>query len=188
MFYKTRDHLREWKNRNRTVRKFLWLPRSFPGDSHGRWLCYADIVEQVKQTNRGYDGGGFIYNYKWVEVGFADSYKEPMKSVTPWHPLDEDEYNPYGAPYRRGLDDSAFGYEDEKSKRYNLSLPFVFPLGSLVEVKPWGCRLFVKSHSRTEANRPVYWLALMPEDEGSHSEPYLGHQLEAVVKEAKETK
>ena len=74
MFFKTRDHLREWKDQNRTVRKFLWLPRSFSGDSHGRWLCYADMVEQVKQTNRGCDGGGFIYDYKWVEVGFADSY------------------------------------------------------------------------------------------------------------------
>lgn len=59
--------LEEKSGERRTVRKFLFLPREFNGET--RWLKFAYIIEEVQPTflNHTYD----IAEYEWVEIGFA---------------------------------------------------------------------------------------------------------------------
>ena len=59
----------------RTVRKFLLMPRHYTNSKSKRWLEYADIVEQVERTILG--RYGILYDfYEWVEIGFADEMGE----------------------------------------------------------------------------------------------------------------
>lgn len=60
----------------RTVRKFLWFPKSFPGDTERRWLEFANIDEQFEIVvheeicEQTFD----IWRRqekKWIEIGWS---------------------------------------------------------------------------------------------------------------------
>ena len=64
-----------WKNNNslkvgqtRTVRKFLWIPRSL-GETETRWLEFADIEEVVVRRN---DFENACSWKEWQEVALED--------------------------------------------------------------------------------------------------------------------
>lgn len=58
----------------RVRRKFLWWPRTFPNSKEGRWLCFANIREQVQMRLHYLDEDAVPYKrtWSWVELGFAD--------------------------------------------------------------------------------------------------------------------
>lgn len=55
--------LRNRLHERRTVRKFLFWPRSFDYSTEGRWLEFADIVEEVEACRD---------RYYWKEIAFAN--------------------------------------------------------------------------------------------------------------------
>lgn len=59
----------------RIRRKFLLIPRTFifpNGDLETRWLCFANIVEQVKPYSR-WNGPYRLENgWAWFEIGFGE--------------------------------------------------------------------------------------------------------------------
>jgi hypothetical protein len=58
----------------RTVRKFLFLSRTFGRDK--RWLEFADIVEEYHGLRLG------LFNvYSWEEVDFADNRTQHIEII-----------------------------------------------------------------------------------------------------------
>lgn len=55
--------------KKRVVRKFLWFPLKFDGQT--RWLEYANIKQEVKEIDVGGTGMA-VYKKKWWSVGWAD--------------------------------------------------------------------------------------------------------------------
>ena len=77
---RNRNTLRGREGEKRVVRKFLIWPRSFDGPVT-KWLCHADIVEQVCRVDIGSWEPWFClddvlaqarYAWKWCEVGFKN--------------------------------------------------------------------------------------------------------------------
>lgn len=70
MRFPSRYALRDREGDERTVRKFLWLPRCF-GTKEIRWLEYANIRERICKVDVGgsYEWGCFAW--KWCEVKFV---------------------------------------------------------------------------------------------------------------------
>lgn len=54
--------------------KFLWKPRNFNGNE--KWLCFAQILEQVKFINRSNNPDKMIaldsLDVDWVEIDFYE--------------------------------------------------------------------------------------------------------------------
>ena len=57
------------EGQQRTVKKFLFWPRTFGRDK--RWLEYANIIETVVWRTGSIDGP--MSRYIWVETDFADN-------------------------------------------------------------------------------------------------------------------
>ncbi len=64
---------------NRRIRKgvFLCLPTSFD-EVEVRWLEKADLVEEVKKVDVGGSSEWGYYEWRWVPIAFAESYKGPI--------------------------------------------------------------------------------------------------------------
>lgn len=77
MRYRTDEAWEAMAGQTRTVRKFLWLPRSFRGDQEGRWLEWALIVERVEKRPVALEMGYLVYDWRWWEVGFAPESARP---------------------------------------------------------------------------------------------------------------
>jgi len=75
MRFKNKMALRGQRHEYRTVKKFLWLPKSFD-EEKTRWLEYAYIKQQVRATYSAYSY--CIKGYSWKDVGFDDNHRKKI--------------------------------------------------------------------------------------------------------------
>ena len=66
------------EGQTRTVKKFLWWPRTFGRDS--RWLETANIVEKVEDLPSG-GSGSWESTLTWCEIDFADNRTKHIEAM-----------------------------------------------------------------------------------------------------------